>query len=155
SLTVPSAPWNLILPGSDLHLEHQELQPDGKRGYFVITGAPHDLNVSVFIEPAAQCTDSKSCRDFVWKTGNPMWGTPQNVVLSEIGDVSILELLVSKFGGQELRQHNLYAEYVVDGYWVDLHLSKVLYRPEEHQFFEDFVKSIRFGKKGEEKPRGR
>jgi len=29
-------------------------------------------------------------------------------------------------------------------FWVDLHISKVLYKPEEHELFELLVKAIRF-----------
>jgi hypothetical protein len=38
----------------------------------------------------------------------------------------------------------LYAEFVVDGFWVDFHISKVLYKPEEHELFEQLVKAIKF-----------
>jgi hypothetical protein len=33
---------------------------------------------------------------------------------------------------------------VQDGFWVDLHLSKVQYSERDHALFEAIVKSIRF-----------
>jgi hypothetical protein len=51
-----------------------------------------------------------------------------------------------------VKQQNMYAEFVVDGYWVDLHISKVLYEPKDHVLFEELVKSIKFEPK-EEKAR--
>ena len=142
--TVPAAPWTLTLPADNFMVAQRQIKPGGEYGYFFITDETRNLNVSMYIEPVVNCKDSKSCRDMVWKMGNPAWGKPQNVIQSEIGDVSVIELMVPTFEGQPVRQQNMYAEFVVDGFWVDLHISKVLYKPEEHELFERIVKSIKF-----------
>ena len=80
----------------------------------------------------------------VWKAGNPSWENPQQVVQSEIDGVSYFEFLMPTFRGEPIKQQNMYAEFVRNGYWVDLHISKVLYQPEDHALFERLVKSIRF-----------
>ena len=90
--TVPAAPWTLTLPKDDFVIVQQQFKPDGRNGYFFIIDDQKHVNVSMFIEPAEQCKDSKSCRDMVWKMGNPAWVNPQNVVQSEIGDVGFFEL---------------------------------------------------------------
>ena len=144
SFTVPAAPWSMTLPADDFVLKQKKIQPDGRSGYFYIVDEQQHLNVSFFIEPVGACKDSKTCRDLVWKSGNPSWETPQNVVLSEIGDVSFFEFLMPSFRGQPIQQQNMYAQFVVDGFWVDLHISKVLYKPQEHELFERIVKSIKF-----------
>lgn len=143
-LTVPAAPWTLTLPKENLTVESRQVKPDGRNGYFVLRDKKNELNISLFIEPATDCKDSKACRDMVWKLGNPSWENPQNVVLSEIGGVSFFEFLIPSFRGQPVRQQNMYAEFVVDEFWVDLHISKVLYQPKEHELFERLVTSIRF-----------
>jgi hypothetical protein len=152
SFTVPAAPWLMTLPADDFEVKQKNINPDGSAGYFYIVDDKKHLNVSFFIEPVGACKDSKSCRDMVWKAGNPNWEAPQNVVLSEIGEASFFEFLMPSFKGQPLRQQNMYAEFVVDGFWVDLHISKVLYQPEEHQLFERIVKSIKFQPKTNSKP---
>ncbi len=144
SFTVPAAPWTLTLPAGDFKIAQQEVKPDGTSGYFYLTGEKSHLNVSFFIEPAAECKDSKACRDLVWKAGNPMWEDPQNVVSAEIGDVSYFEFFMPKFRTMPFQQQNMYAEFVVDGFWVDFHISKVLYKPEEHALFEQLVKAVKF-----------
>jgi hypothetical protein len=143
-LTVPAAPWTLTLPAGDFKVAQQEVKPDGASGYFYLTGENSHLNVSFFIEPASECKDSKACRDMVWNAGNPMWENPQNVVSSQIGEVSYFEFFMPIFRGQPFQQHNMYAEFVVDGFWVDFHISKVLYKPDEHKLFEDLVGAIKF-----------
>jgi hypothetical protein len=85
----------------------------------------------------------------VWKAGNPGWENPQNLVLSEIGDVSFFEFFMPSEQGVPAQRQNMYAEFVVDSFWVDLHISKVLYKPNEHELFERVVKSIKFEPKKE------
>lgn len=144
SFTIPAAPWSLTLPAHDFVERQKQLKPNGRGGYFYLTDEEQGLNVSFYIEPADRCTDSKSCRDMVWKLGNPAWENPRNVVLGEIGDISFFEFLVPSFRGQPIHQQNMYAQFVVNGFWVDLHISKVLYTPDEHKLFEDLVKAIKF-----------
>jgi hypothetical protein len=141
SFTIPSAPWSLTLPAADFELAQQKLKPDGSGGYFYLTDQQSHLNVSFFIEPVGKCKDSKSCRDMVLKAGNPTWENLQNVKSSQLGEVYYFEFLMPSLKGVAFRQQNMYAQFVVDGYW---HISKVLYEPEEHVLFEDLVKAIKF-----------
>ena len=143
-LTVPGAPWTLTIPSGSFVLEGQEIKPDGRHGYFILRDKQSDVSMSLFIEPVDKCSDSKSCRDMVWKLGNPSWENPQNVVLSKIGEVHFFEFLIPSFRGRPVQQQNMYAQFVVDGFWVDMHISKILYKPEEHKLFEDIIKSVKF-----------
>lgn len=142
--TIPEAPWTMTLPADNFELKQEKYKPNGSGGYFFIADENKHLNVSFFIEPVGECKSSKACRDMLWKAGNPNWENPQNVALSEIGEASILEFLVPTFQGRPIRQQNMYAQFVVDGFWVDLHLSKVFYKAEERALFERLVKAIRF-----------
>jgi hypothetical protein len=147
SLRVPGAPWTLTLPKGDFVIQTQHLKPDGRSGYFSMNDERNKLTVSFFIEPVSDCKDSKACRNMVWKLGNPAWEKPQKVVEAEIGDVSYFEFFMPSFQGIPVKQQNMYVEFVRDGYWVDMHLSKILYKPEEHELFERVVKSVRFDPK--------
>ncbi len=142
--SAPGTPWVLTLPADNFELAEKKLRDDGRGAYFYIVDEKQHINLSMYIEPVKDCKDSKSCRDMIWKLGNPEWVNPQNVVQSQIGDISVLELMVPSFRGMNIRQQNVYAEYVVDGFWVDMHISKVLYEPEEHQLFERIIKSVKF-----------
>ena len=149
AFTVPAAPWTMTLPAKDLVVAQRQVKPDGSAGYFYLTSEQSHLNVSFYIEPVSQCKDSRACRDMVWKLGNPAWEKPKNFISSQIGDVSYFEFLIPSFMGQPVHQQNMYAEFVVDGFWVDLHISKVPYKPEEHELFEQLVKAIKFEPKQE------
>jgi hypothetical protein len=142
--TLAEAPWTLTIPADDFKLAQKKMRSDGRGAYFYLIDEKQNIDLSMFIEPVKDCADSKACRDMIWKLGNPEWINPQNVVQSTIGDVSVLELMLPKYQGRDIRQHNVYAEFVVDGFWVDMHLSKALYKPEEHQLFERIIKSVKF-----------
>jgi tetratricopeptide (TPR) repeat protein len=146
SLTVASSPWSLTFPGIGFQLMQQQIKPDGKHAYYVFGDDKTMLTASVFIEPAVKCTDSKSCRDMVWKAGNPSWQNLQNVSQSEINGISVFEFMMPVFNGRTVNQYHLYAEYVVDGFWVDLHISKVMYKPTDHQLFERVLQAVHFAK---------
>jgi hypothetical protein len=142
--SAPGTSWVLTLPADNFQLAEKKLRDDGKGAYFYIVDDKQQINLSMYIEPVKDCKDSKACRDMIWKIGNPTWVNPRNVVQSEIGDVSFVEFLLPSFQGELINQQNMYAEFVVDGFWVDMHISKILYKPEEHQLFERLVKSVKF-----------
>ncbi len=142
--SAPGTPWVLTLPADNFELAERKLRDDGRGAYFYIVDEKQHINLSMFIEPVKDCKDSKSCRDMIWKLGNPEWVNAENVVQSQIGDISVLELMIPSYQGMNIRQQNVYAEFVVDGFWVDMHISKVLYQPEEHQLFDRIIKSVKF-----------
>ena len=144
SFTASDAPWSLTLPARHFVLQQRKVKPDGTGAYFYLIDEQSMLDVSFFLEPATNCKDSRSCRDMIRDAGNPMWEKPRNLKSGEIGDISYFEFLLPSFQGQPIKQQNMYAEFVVDGYWVDLHISKALYKPEDHKLFEELVKSIKF-----------
>lgn len=144
AFTVVDAPWMVSFGNKNLDIRDQQIKHDNKSGYFLLENEKDGLTVSLFIEPAVKCKTSAECRDFVRKTGNPAWGKVQDVVQSKIGDVSYFEFFRPTVENQPLQVFDMYAEFVENGYWVDLHLSKVQYKKEDHSLFENFVKSVRF-----------
>lgn len=148
--TVPAAPWTLTLPKGVLVIEQQKVSPDGRQGYYSLYDENNKMSISFFIEPVKNCKDSKTCRDMVWKLGNPSWENPQNFIQSEIDDVSYFEFFIPSSRGKPVKQQHMYAEFVKDGFWVDMHISKVLYKPEEHEMFERVIKSIEFEPKNQQ-----
>ena len=149
--TLPQAPWTLTMPADDFRMAQKQMKQDGFGAYVYLIDKTQGVDLSMYIEPVNDCKDSRSCRDMVWRLGNPAWVNPQNVVQSELGDVSFVEFLIPSFQGLPVRQQNMYAEFVVDGFWVDLHLSKTDYKPEDHKLFERIIKSIKFEPKNSKK----
>ncbi|HEY0461308.1 MAG TPA: DUF4019 domain-containing protein [Pyrinomonadaceae bacterium] len=144
AFTTAEAPWMVILDGNNFVLQDLQVKPDNQSGYLLMHDKTGGMTVSMFIEPVVKCKTGDECREFVLKTGNPAWGKFQNLVQSKIGDFSYFEFFRPTVQNQPLQVLDMYAEYVENGYWVDLHISKILYKKEDHSLFENFVKSVRF-----------
>ena len=147
SFTTSKAPFEFVLNAKGYTVQKQQLAPDGSRGYFHMT---NDLvNVSFWIETVDKCKTSKECRDMILKLGNPSWGEYQNLLVSEIGDISFFEFFRPTVMNRKVDVLDMYAEFVREGIWIDLHVSKLLYTKKDHAIFEDMVKSAQFvSKKG-------
>ncbi|MEP6703876.1 MAG: DUF4019 domain-containing protein [Acidobacteriota bacterium] len=142
--TTPGAPWTLSIEGRDLDVRTAEVKPDEKSGYFLMVDNATKLNISVFIEPVDKCKTSDGCREYVLQIGNPAWGKFQDLNKGRIGEFSFFEFYRPEPQGQPLKMQDMYAEYVANDYWIDLHISKVLYSKEDHALFEDLIKAIKF-----------
>jgi len=145
--SAPGVPWVMTVPAEDFQIAETRQSPDGRVNYFLFTSVKNGFSASIYIEPADKCTDSKSCRDFVRTSTLPNVPDAENVSSSEIGEVSVFEYFVRGFRGQPVRAHNMNAEFVRDGFWVDLHISKVRYEPQDRKSFEALVRSVKFEKK--------
>lgn len=143
-LTTIKAPWTMRILGNDLDITQVKIKPDEQSAYFLMTSESSKLNVSVFIEPAVKCKTSEECRDFVLNSGNPSWGKFQDLAKSKIKDFHYFEFYRPEAMGKPLKMLDMYAQYVDQGYWVDVHISKVLYTKADHALFEKVINSINF-----------
>jgi len=142
AFTTASCPWELLLNGKHFTVEDQKPSNGGR--YFLMRNDVDHITASLWIEPVDQCRTSKECRDMVLRLGNSAWGKYQDLVKAQIGDTSYFEFYRPSVLNQPLKMLDMYAEFVHQGYWVDLHLSKVLYTKADHVLFEKLVKSATF-----------
>jgi hypothetical protein len=141
-LTAIGAPWDVVIEGNVLDIKSVGTKPDGS--YFLLFPSKDELNISLYIEPAAKCKTSEQCRDFVLNAGNPAWGKFESLTKSKFGDFSYFEFFRPEVQGRPLKMQDMYAQYVDKGYWVDLHVSKVLYKKEDKALFEKLLNSVKF-----------
>lgn len=143
-LTTTKAPWTMRILGNDLDLKNAKAKPDEASAYFLMSSDTTKLNVSVFIEPVNNCKTGEECREHVLNSGNPAWGKIEQLAKGKIKDFSYFEFYQPEVDGQPVKMLDMYAEYVSDGYWVDLHISKVLYTKADHALFENLINSVVF-----------
>jgi len=147
SLWSKGAGWMLQFPGEGYQLKTERHEKDGLSHYYFFVNSNLNLNVSFFIEPMRKCTSSEECRTQYWKNPEPTRVNPQEVNFFELNGFLIVEFLVPTFKGIQVDQMNMSAHHVREGYWVDLHISKVLYQPKDRAMFLEFIKAIRFEEK--------
>jgi hypothetical protein len=121
-------------------------QADDARPYYFLTNRKTGLNVSFNFEPVRKCKTSEECRDYLVARLRTV-SFKKDWSVSKIGEVPVSEHLDGPIDGLNLRQHHLNAHYIVDGVWIDMHLSKVDYRPADHELFASFVRSIRIDRR--------
>ena len=143
-LTTTKAPWTLRVLGNDLDLKNVQAKPDEQSAYFLMASESSKLNVSVFIEPVDKCKTSDACRDHVLGLGNPKWGKYQDLAKGAIKGFSYFEFYRPEVDGRPVKMLDMYAQYVGDGYWADVHISKVLFEKEDRKLFERLLNSIEF-----------
>ena len=134
--------WGLQFPAGDLQLKMQRHSPDGNDHYYHLSSSKSGLDASFYIEPAQKCVSSKDCRDSYLKLPNPLIVNPQKINNFELNKFALVEFLVPEIKGMRVDQMNFSGHYVKDGYWVDMHLSKLNYQPGERNLFTNFVQSI-------------
>lgn len=137
----------MSFPEGGFDVENENLKPDGKTGYYYFTDGPSDIDVSFYIEPATDCSDAMSCRDYALNNKAMMFAKAKDLQLTEFGDWAMIEFFVPEFQEKEINQQHMYAHYVKEGFWINVHLSKVNYKKTDRKLFLDFVKSISFNKK--------
>ena len=140
--TVPMAPWTLTLPANDFGVRRKQIDPNGGYGTTFLTDDDRHLNISIVVSPVNECQDSKTCRDMIWmKHGSQP--NLQNVAFSEIGAASCIEFVDPMFQGHPVRQQNILAVFVVDGFRVDLHLMGSD-KARNRKLFARIIQSVRF-----------
>jgi hypothetical protein len=143
-LTTIKAPWTMRILGNDLDVTRVQVKPDQQSAYFMMVSESAKLNVSVFIEPVGKCKSGEECRDHVLGLGNPAWGNYQDLAKGRIKDFHYFEFYRPEVKGRPVKMLDMYAQYVSQGYWIDLHISKVLYEKADHALFEKLVNSVVF-----------
>jgi hypothetical protein len=144
SLWSKGSTWVLQFPGEGYKLQLEKHNDDGLSHYCSFHNSTLSLNISFYIEPVNKCTSSEECRRMYWQNPGPAVANSQGVTFFDLNGFSIVEFIVPEFRGMKVNQINMSGHHVRDGYWVDMHISKVLYQPKDRAVFTDFIKSITF-----------
>jgi len=146
SISKKAGRYRIAVPESSAFLEFPagsfvvKTEDDARPYYFL--SDKKGLNVSFNFERADRCTSSKSCRDYLYKKMQSPDGIQSQWSKSRIDDVFVSEYLIGTVKGVELNAHHLNAHYIVDGVWIDMHLSKAMFQESDRKMFDDFVRSV-------------
>jgi hypothetical protein len=141
-LSAPNTPWEIRFPKHDWQLQQERRRQDGLAFYYLFSNPKTKLNVSFYIEPAEKCKTSSDCRRLFWSNPGPLYENPQSVEQFEENGFAIVKFIVPSIRGLQVNQLNYSAHIVRDGYWIDMHLSKLPSQKEDEALLSDFVKAI-------------
>jgi hypothetical protein len=101
-------------------------------------------NLSVFIEKCEECNNAIECRNMI---KNRNLNNPEfeiiNVKENSNDSTAELEYIIKAFKGINTNQKNYYKEFVKNGFWWDMHLSKMTYEENDSMMAKSIMnKSI-------------
>ena len=144
---LPSLPWTLEMDGPGFAVRVDEIKPDGRR-YFVAENPKSQVVVSVFLEASKGVVQKEECQQSLEgkvKRNASLSSSPlKGVAYRQNGDMLILEYTLADMDGTSMNQKNVFACIPkADGY-VDLHVSKVLFKESDRPAFDALLQSVLF-----------
>jgi hypothetical protein len=146
-LSVSGILWELRFPSRGWQIHQERVRQDGRACYYMFSNTHGQLNVSFFIEPAEKCRTPQDCRSLYWSNPGPFIENPQSVEQFEQNGFAIVKFVVPSVRGLQVNQLNYSGHTVRDGYWVDMHLSKVQSQKGDEALMSGFVKAVSFQQK--------
>lgn len=146
-LSAPNTPWELRFPKGGWQLKQERQRQDGLAYYYMFSDSKNQMHSSFYIEPAEKCKTSKDCRSMFWSNPGPLYENPQSVEQFEENGFAIVKFIIPSIRGLQVNQLNYSAHIVRDGYWVDMHLSKLPSQKGDEVFLSGFVKTVSFQQK--------
>jgi tetratricopeptide (TPR) repeat protein len=146
TLTYPGLEWCLTVHPGALHMDEKSLRDDLKGAMLAASNEASGLMMTIYLERQAQSKDSNACRDHYWAPLKQNPPQEENVTMYERGEMAMLEYMLNEPGGHPIHQKNLDAYIARDGACIDIHVSKVQYKPVDRVLFDDVLKGIGFRK---------
>ena len=143
-LSGPNTPWQMRFPKNGWQLDQERRREDGLGFYYMFSDPITKMNLSFYIEPAEKCKTSRDCRSMFWSNPGPLYENPQAVEQFEENGFAIVKFIIPSVQGVQVNQLNYSAHIVREGYWIDMHLSKLPSQKGDEASFSRFVKTISF-----------
>ncbi len=144
AISAKDLPWALVFLREGFRLDLERPRPDERGGSYYFTDDATELNLSVTLAPARTCQTADACRAAYWADLSPVLQDPQAVRFFEENGFAVIEYLIPEYKGLPVRQFNFSAHQLRDGYWIDLHLSKVWFEPKDWALFLRVLEEITF-----------
>jgi tetratricopeptide (TPR) repeat protein len=147
SVWLPSKPWALELGAPGFVVKANEMQRDGRR-YFLAQNSKTQMIASVFLEsmkgPAAPGECKRSLEDKVKRNSSLTLNGLKGVAYRESEGMEILEFSMPEVNGAPANQKNIFGCLIKDTVFVDIHLSKVLFKAADQAALDELMHSFHF-----------
>ncbi len=150
SIWLPSKAWSLELQAPGYVLKRNEIQPDGRR-YFLAENEKTHMIASVFLEnmkgSVAPGECQRSLKDKEKRNASLTLNGLKGVAYRESEGMEILEFSMPEVNGVPANQKNIFACLIKDEVFVDLHLSKILFKAADQPGMDALLQSFHFAAK--------
>ena len=143
---MPDKPPALQIDLLHLKVEGNVLRPDGD-GRRLQASDSGGWVLSSFLFPVSQSLDSRGLREQEWADLRK-GAAKDGLIFSQIktyenGSTAMLEYFLEEFKGRKIHQKNVFGYIVSGGVGIDFHISKMLYTPEDQNFFDELISGIK------------
>lgn len=142
-LFLPDKSWALELPFKGFQIEQTSSLPDLKGRKIMANNRESSVVLSAFLSPATQSFTSTELRETAWKQLKLPY-KKEAIKKYETGEWAYLDYILKEAPNYKgFDQKNVFAFLVKGDTWIDFHLSKVKYYPEEEHLFKDFIAGVK------------
>lgn len=144
STTLGNESWILVFDAKDFAVKINEIQPDG-RAYLLAENQKTNVTLSVTLEKVSGSANEGDCDETQkQRLSQKVDYKREMVVTKKSAGMTILEYTIPELQGLPVQQRNLFACMPKDDVYVDIHLSKVTFKPQDEKLFTDILDSAHF-----------
>lgn len=143
TVSLSGAGWTLDIPAKGFHVEKDQISHDERSRYLSAGSKAASVELSVRLEKGPP-RSSGECRDYYWdnlRKRSPLKIT--DVKMSERGRMALVEYVVKEYQGIQINQKHLNAYLGRNDTCVDIHVSKIQFRPGEESLLNSIVDGAR------------
>jgi tetratricopeptide (TPR) repeat protein len=144
SIGFPGEPWTLVFDAAGFKVNTNGLQPDG-RAYLEAENQSTQVTLSVFLEKVPGAATDDGCKENQKaRLAQKVSYEREKIETKEAAGMAIVEFTIPDFNGAPLQQRNVFACIPKGNVYIDIHLSKVLFKPQQQSLFDTVLGSVRF-----------
>jgi tetratricopeptide (TPR) repeat protein len=141
TLSLPDKPAAIQLDILHLRIEKNILNHDAtERRLYATSGS---WVVSANLSPVQAGMNAAGLREQAWDSLNADSYKPDRIRRYELGSVAVVEYMIDKFQGPNVRQKNIAAYLVSGDQKFEIRVSKLLYDPSDDQFLNSILNSMK------------
>lgn len=144
SVWLPGKEWALEFDAPGFVISKNEVQPGGRR-YFLANNSATKVNLSVFLERSKEPPTAADCKHGLEQRahGNSPFNR-KRIGFREAGLLQIMEYSVLEVDGLPVNQRSLFACTFKDDVYIDIHLSKALFKMADQPLFDTVLQGMHF-----------
>jgi hypothetical protein len=143
-ITLPGEPWTLGFDMKDFkQLKANRLEADG-RWHMLAENRKAKLTLTVYLERVEGKATAAGCKEIQNRHSEEnLDDKRENLRTREVNGMVIMEFTIAG-AGRTMPQRNVFACIPKDDVYVDIHLTKILHRPDDDQVLADILNSATF-----------
>ena len=141
-LQLPDKPWALLIDLPGFVLDEQWPGRNGTRRMIRVHDPETRVTVSAFLERNPELASKEQCRDLYRAKLQKSPVAYSDVTMPARGSMALVRATVAEMRGQPIRQQNSHAHLFRDGVCMEIHLSKVLYGPDDERLFDAVLRTV-------------